>query len=293
MIAAVYAAAFLFLVERVAARMRKRPRKLGRIEIAAYALAIIGVLCFLDGHFVEPYWPQVTHVTLPTAKFPHGSAPLRIVHISDLHADPKAYAEAKVLKLIREQQPDLICFTGDAANERGTPQFRAFMMELGKIAPVYAVRGNWDEPWEAHLLYDNLPVKLLGPKAEEVEIKGHKLEIGGLHADEVASIADRYPQDASVYRIFLYHFPDAVEQMGSAHIDLYLAGHTHGGQVRLPFYGALITFSRYDKKYEAGFYQIGKTVMYVNRGIGMEGGKAPRVRFLDRPEVTVIEVVPQ
>lgn len=292
-IAAVYAAAFLFLAERVIAFARKRPRKLGRIEFVAYALAGVGVLCFLDGYFIEPYWPQVTHVTLKTAKFPPGSAPLRIVHISDLHTDPKPHAEAKVLKLIREQRPDLICFTGDAANENGVAQFRAFMTELGKIAPVYAVRGNWDEPWESHMLYDYLPVNLLGPKATEVEIKGHQLAIGGLHADEVASIAERYSGDASAYRVFLYHYPDAVDEVATANIDLYLAGHTHGGQIRLPFYGALITFSRYDKKYEAGSYQLGKTAMYVNRGIGMEGGKPPRVRFLDRPEVTVIEVVPQ
>jgi predicted MPP superfamily phosphohydrolase len=114
-----------------------------------------------------------------------------------------------------------------------------------------------------------------------------------MHADEVAAIADRYPQDAGDFRLFLYHFPDAVEEASAANIDLYLAGHTHGGQVRLPFYGALITFSRYDKRYEAGLYRLGAATMYVNRGIGMEGGKAPRVRFLDRPEITVIDVAPK
>jgi len=63
--------------------------------------------------------------------------------------------------------------------------------------------------------------------------------------------------------------------------------------VRVPFYGALITFSRYDKKYEAGLYRVGATTMYVNRGIGMEGWRTPRVRFLARPEITVIDVTPK
>jgi predicted MPP superfamily phosphohydrolase len=61
----------------------------------------------------------------------------------------------------------------------------------------------------------------------------------------------------------------------------------------VPFYGALITFSRYDKKYEAGLYRAGATTLYVNRGIGMEGGRPPRVRFLARPEITVIDVTPK
>jgi len=75
-------------------------------------------------------------------------------------------------------------------------------------------------------------------------------------------------------------------------VDLYCAGHTHGGQVALPFYGALVTFSKYGKRFETGLYRVGETRLYVSRGIGMEGGKIPRVRFCSRPEVTVIEIHP-
>jgi predicted MPP superfamily phosphohydrolase len=57
--------------------------------------------------------------------------------------------------------------------------------------------------------------------------------------------------------------------------NLYLAGHTHGGQVALPFYVALVTLSRFDKKYESGLQRVGNTYLYVSRGIGMEGGPAP------------------
>jgi predicted MPP superfamily phosphohydrolase len=89
--------------------------------------------------------------------------------------------------------------------------------------------------------------------------------------------------------VLLYHFPDAIAQAARLRVDLYCAGHTHGGQVALPFYGALITLSGFDKKYEAGLYREHDTWMYVNRGIGMEGS-APRVRFCARPEVTIIEI---
>ncbi len=61
----------------------------------------------------------------------------------------------------------------------------------------------------------------------------------------------------------------------------------------LPLYGALVTLSKFGKKYESGLHREGQTWLYVTRGIGMEGGPAPRVRFFARPEVTVIELAPQ
>ena len=97
--------------------------------------------------------------------------------------------------------------------------------------------------------------------------------------------------NSSDFRILLYHTPDLIKEAVDKGIDLYLCGHTHGGQVRLPFYGAIVTFSGYGKKYESGKYIVGKTVLYVNRGVGMENN-IPRVRFLCRPEVLVIDVKP-
>ena len=98
----------------------------------------------------------------------------------------------------------------------------------------------------------------------------------------------RIPRDE--FKIFLFHYPDCLEEMAQNNVDLYLAGHTHGGQVAMPFYGALMTVSAFGKKYEHGLHKMGETYLYVNRGIGMEGGKAPRVRFCARPEITLFEV---
>lgn len=292
-VASIFGIAFLYLLERIYARLRGRRKPIERFEIVFYALASLGIVCVLYGLLVEPYWPQVTHIKIATAKFPRGSSTVRIVLISDLHTDPKPRADAKIAALIRSEHPDIICFTGDAANVGGEARFRSIMQDLGKIAPVYAVRGNWELPERAAFLYSGLPLHLLGDKAERLTIKGQTVWLGGLHADEIASIDARYPSGNSDFRIFLDHFPDDIQEAKAANVDLYLAGHTHGGQVRLPFYGALVTFSRYDKKYEAGLYHEGSTYMYVTRGVGMEGGKSPRVRFLCRPEVTVIDMVPE
>lgn len=289
-IAVVYVAAILFFLRRIHAKLRHDPRPLRLGEKLAYAVSVLGLLCFLYGWKVEPYWPQVTHATVATSKFQHGTASVRIALISDLHMDEQAYADAKVATLVRAERPDMICFAGDALNTRDASRFQVLMRELAQIAPVFAVRGNWDHALDEHALYDGLPVTLLRDRALDLEIKGQKLLLGGSHAEEITAIEKRFPKDDPRFKIFLYHYPDAIEEAKAEGIDLYLAGHTHGGQVRLPFYGALVTFSRYDKKYEAGFYPEGGTYMYVNRGIGMEGGRAPRVRFLDRPEITVIDI---
>ena len=98
---------------------------------------------------------------------------------------------------------------------------------------------------------------------------------------------------ADCFSIFLYHYPDLIEDLNNLNVDLYLCGHTHGGQVAIPFYGAIITFSKYGKKYESGMYKVGKTVLYVNRGIGLERSPAPQVRFFARPEITVIDIKPK
>ena len=90
------------------------------------------------------------------------------------------------------------------------------------------------------------------------------------------------------FTLLLYHTPDMMPVAAEAGVDLYLAGHTHGGQLRLPFFGALVTGSIYGKRYEMGHYVEGGTQLYVSRGLGMEGLAAPRARLLCPPEMTLV-----
>ena len=92
------------------------------------------------------------------------------------------------------------------------------------------------------------------------------------------------------FTLLLYHSPDLIAHAAEQQIDLYLGGHTHGGQLRLPFYGAMFTSSMYGKQYEAGLFEKGDTRMYISRGVGFEGGGMPRARFLCRPEIVSLEL---
>jgi predicted MPP superfamily phosphohydrolase len=258
-------------------------------------LAAIGLVCMAYARLIEPNWLQVTHVEIQSLKIRSGTFPIRIVQISDTHSEAKPRLEPRLPGVIAGLNPDLIFFTGDAANgPAGVPVFRKLMKDLSAIAPTYAVAGNWDmrHSW-SDLLYGGLGITELDGKAQKVTIRGVDIWIAGAPFDQPELVN---PMLAAVPRgaltVLLFHSPDLVQSLPPGKVDLYFAGHTHGGQVALPFYGALITFSKFGKQYESGLSRYGDTLIYVNRGIGMEGGPVPRVRFCSRPEVTAIDLAP-
>jgi uncharacterized protein len=259
-------------------------------------LAGIGLLCFGYGYFVEPYWLSVTHISLNSPKLTKGSRPIRIVQISDLHSDPKPRLEGRLPQAIAAEQPDLIVFTGDCINSpAGLPVFKECLTELAKIAPTFVVKGNWDAwYWHDLNLFAGTGAHELNGSSALVDVRGTPVWLAGVAVDDekmMEQAISAIPHEA--FKVFLYHYPDLIAEAARLKVDLYCAGHTHGGQIALPLYGALITFSKYGKRYEAGLYREGDTWLYVNRGIGMEGGPVPRVRFWARPEVTVIEISPE
>jgi predicted MPP superfamily phosphohydrolase len=296
-IAAVYVSAVIFAWRR-ARGLRTANSKLCVAEYACYLAALVGTLCIIYAYTIEPYWPEVTHVALSSPKL---HVPLRIVHISDLHCDGTVRLEKRLPELIREQHPDLIVFTGDTfVKEEAIPQAKELLAQFVAIAPTYVVLGNWDSEWArvwrqnvAHpVFFEGTGIHNLAGHGESVEVRGQSIWITGAASNQqhsVPALLQEVPADK--FSIFLFHFPDEVELVAPSRVDLYLAGHTHGGQIALPFYGALMTLSKYDKKYESGLHRIGNAWLYVNRGIGLEG-HPPRARFFARPEITVIDVSP-
>jgi predicted MPP superfamily phosphohydrolase len=259
------------------------------------ALAAAGLLCFLYGWMVEPFWLEVTRVHISSPKLAGALRPIRIVHISDLHSEKRPRLEERLPQVIAAERPDLIVFTGDSLNSLdGLPVFRRLIEDLARIAPVFLVRGNWDARYTDQLDTGGIErARWLDGEGRLLEIAGARLWVSGVAHGAERRIDQALEGAAGAFTVFLYHTPDEIETASARDVDLYCAGHTHGGQVALPWYGALMTLSKYDKRYEAGLYRSGKTWLYVNRGIGMEGGLAPRVRFCARPEVTVIQVGPE
>lgn len=253
------------------------------------SLLVAGVLTLLYGVFIEADWLEVTRVTVKTKKFVTDKT-FRIAHFSDLHVDDDSRAISRLTDVLRKDQPDVIIFTGDSINERdAAPLFRRIMNQLPSKFGRFAVRGNHDTSrWADVNLFDNGPATELNSEFPVVR-DGH-VAICGAPFDDPEVLAHCLSNtQRKAFTIAVFHTPDLVESL-SPQPDLYLAGHTHGGQIALPFYGAVITFSKFDKKYEAGRYQYGDTTLYVNRGIGFEP-HLPKIRLFARPELTIIDVV--
>lgn len=281
-----------WIVRKIAHRRPPQHPRWRRISgHAVVSLAILGCLCMAYGRFIEPRWVEVTHAQVSTVKLQPGKS-VRIVHISDLHCDAKMPAEEALIAAVTKQRPNLIVFTGDATNSQaGRKVFARCMQRLAQIAPLYGVKGNWDCDDPVSPMADTKARELDGD-AVAIQANGAELTLVGFGAaDAPDSSRVRGGIDRSRLLVMLYHHPDEIMSAARQGVDLYLAGHTHGGQLRLPWYGALVTLSKYGKRFEWGLHRVDDTWLYVNRGIGMEGGRAPRVRFLARPEVTIIDLV--
>ena len=283
LVVAVFLGAALVLVRRFVAVPR---RPLGSAGRALVAVAAIGILCVAYGRLVEPRWLEVTHTRVPTRNLPAGHRGVRIVHLSDVHSDPEPRLEERLPAVVASLRPDLIVFTGDAANSpAGLTVFRTLLAALARLAPTFGVKGNWDA-W-----YFRDSDRFAGTGARELDGDSASLDVAGVSVHVAGAAFDRpelldtairsLPADGPA--VILYHcpFPDLVARELVPRVDLFCAGHVHGGQVALPGYGALITLSRFGKRFERGLYPDADGFgfpLYVSRGIGMEGG-SPRVLF--------------
>src|SRR5262249_10930117 len=202
--------------------------------------------------------------------------------------------EGKLVDAVANAHPDIIVFTGDSMNRgEALPLLRQTVSAVAKIAPTFVVRGNWDtEDWFGFDLFGGTGAHELNGDTLRVEVAGVPVWIAGLAYDNERALKNTVraiPSDQ--FSVLLYHSPDLFSEAADQHVDLYCAGHTHGGQVALPFYGAIITLSKFGKRYEAGLYHEKESWLYVNRGVGMAGGYLPRVRFWSPPELTVIDIL--
>jgi len=254
---------------------------------AAILMAMIG----LYSSVLEPRWIETTTLTVKTSKV---TARFRVVLLADIQCDTPGSYEQDVFARIADAKPDLVLLAGDYLQVPGLAMahpasgvLRKLMSESGIRAAAYAVRGNVDAAdWAG--LFTGLgitTVERTTPFAVSSQIT-----LTALSLEDSADVQLEVPQRPG-FHIVLGHKPDFA--LGRVNADLLLAGHTHGGQVQIPLFGPPITFSAIPRAWAEGATRLdaGRTLV-VSRGIGMERGYAPRLRFLARPQLVVIDLVP-
>jgi predicted MPP superfamily phosphohydrolase len=271
--------------------------------------------------WVAPFRLGLTTMTLSVPHLAADARALRILHIGDVHIERETARERSLNALISTLQPDLLLFSGDFVNLSYTHDptaaahiarvLGAWRARFGVLAvpgtpvvePLPRVRAFADAIGAAGGTLELLVSrwKTLDTPIGRVDVLGLETTHGmatdraalaaacqeGPHTDGPAAHESR-----PALRILLVHTPDLIPEAAEAGFDLYLCGHTHGGQIRLPLIGAVVTSSHYGRRFAMGRYTVarpdgGTMTAYVTRGVGLEGWGAPRARFLCPPEVVL------
>ena len=243
---------------------------------------------------IEPNWMDVTRVRISIPNLPDDLQGLRIVQFSDVHLGPYMHRSflRRSVRAIMSLSPDLIVFTGDMVSRdvEADPEDAQLLAPLSARLGVWGVLGNhdhWSDPDFAHEFIErNTPIRILRNQSMLLRVGGSDLYLVGVDdawvgADDADKAFQGVPEDA--VRLVLMHEPDAVEWLPMSPSTLQLSGHTHGGQVRLPFAGALL-LPYLGRKYDVGLYRVRGGWLYVNRGLGVI---APPLRLNCRPEITL------
>lgn len=284
------------------------------LRIALLILLSLILICAAS-LLLSRYGLTVTRFALSQPKL---TQPLRIVQLTDLHNSVFGKGNARLIRKIREQQPDLILLTGDMLNqyEERTDVPVDLIRELVQIAPVYASYGNHERQHERvfgsdlRAAFTEAGATFLNREWVEVEIKGQELRIGGIYGycmagyylrtkeaeeQEVAFLDEFCNTDRT--KLLLCHMPVAWIKYGSLdywNTDYIFAGHAHGGQVRIPFVGGLYApdQGRFPGRCEGLFFsKDGEHTLVLSRGLGTSRSKLPRLNNI--PEILVLDLLPE
>ena len=258
------------------------------------AFQYIGTILVIFGFMIEPSSVIITNIQTSTEQ---RISKLHFIHLADIHMEKISIREKKIIEIIKQRRPDFILFTGDFLNlsfnqnEDSINQVINFFNQINTIAPVYYVSGSSavDLDMTLNLIENKLtPIRLnnnnLVIKYNETEINLVGISCTHRPHEDIKILPGLL--DKNRLNILLYHSPDLIFELDNRHkVDIMLSGHTHGGQVRIPFLGAFFTGSLYGRKLQNGMYKFNNTLLYISRGIGLEGLGAPRVRIFCSPEI--------
>ncbi len=245
---------------------------------------------------IEPNQLQVERVEVALPRLPGAFDGLTIAQLSDLHLGPYVTEAhiANAVQMTNALEPDVIVLIGDLVNSswRYIEPCAEIISKLDAPLGVYAVLGNHDY-WVGYLNLTLASIKKAGVHLLRNQVvpltRGRStLYLAGiddmwLHLGNMNRALESVPNNAC--KIALLHEPDFVDISARHEIDLQLSGHSHGGQVRVPFFGPLV-LPKYGEKYPMGLYRVGNfTRLYTTRGIGV---LPPAVRFNCPPEITLL-----
>jgi len=256
--------------------------KFSRRKFILTALVLAPCAVVADAKWLEPAWVKIRKVRIGDGKPSH-----RLVYFTDLHYKGDRDSAESVVNQINSVSPDFVCFGGDLMEDvKFLPAALEILSEIK--SPLFGVPGNHD-------FWSRAPFAMIrdcfAATGGAWLLDEHRITADGkinvIGASCLVTNGVLPPANPETKNILLMHYPAWVKKLGGRTFDLMLAGHSHGGQFRIPFYGA-ITLPFGVDEYDLGLFQTRSGPLYVNPGIGYLGDYD--IRFNCRPEITVIEI---
>lgn len=275
------------------------PKMTRRRFLGGVSFAGVGTLAY--ARFFEAELLQVSHVAVPLSQ--EARQPLKLLHLSDLHASALVSLEyiERAIRRGLEWKPDVICVTGDFVTRQfdRPAEFAAVLKQLPSVAPTFATLGNhdggaWsrknggfqDFQWISSVLRES-GIELLHNKSIPVKLGDWPLRfvgVGDRWADSFDAASAFSGVTAETTNVFLSHNPDEKDAVSARPWHLMLSGHTHGGQLRVPWIGATPFAPVRDKRFVAGLHRWNNRWLHVTKGIGSVFG----MRINCPPEVSCL-----
>ena len=277
-----------------------RKKRLSLFGKVAILLVLAGMASFADAYWIEPNWLKTEHVVIHDPELAEVLEGVKVVQISDIHLQGGlGNLERNLIAEINALKPDLLFITGDFFSDKQKRELAVEVSALSELirsfkttAGIFGVPGNYDGPLNNPAIMKKFKaagIDILINENRAVALPNHKtLYLAGFgyfrRKNEKLETFSGIPSDVPV--VLLAHDPDNFDEAIEAGVNLLLVGHTHGGQIGIPF---LVEKSKKANKspFMRGLFVRGRTKMYVNRGIATT--HVP-IRFFNRPEITVIEV---
>jgi hypothetical protein len=235
---------------------------------------------------------QVEYVekTLSLPRLPAAWDGLTVLHLSDLHlhGTPDRDWFQAIMDRCADWRPDLVALTGDVADSE--VHHRWIIPLLGRLrwqVAAFAILGNHDHRHDVTLIRRRLRrvgMRVLENNWAEAEARGEKFVVIGHEGPWLRGAPDLSACPEGPFRLCLSHTPDHIRWARRHHVDLMLAGHVHGGQIRVPPFGSILLPSKLGRRHDMGTFVLPPTTLHVSRGLS---GEHP-VRFNCRPEVTLL-----
>lgn len=253
-------------------------------------LLLIGVLIFMYARFIGTRFLNIKEYAIYDTVLPETFDGLKIVHLTDIHYGTIVNAKnlTNIVNQINQLKPDIVVFTGDlydesiVLNDKIVNEIVTCLKNINSTLGKFAVAGNHDYSSDlfAQIITDSGFTYLENSSQIIYDENNTPLEIIGFDDAWKGNPNYNIPLSNN-YKIVLVHEPDEISKILPLNVNLVLAGHSHGGQIRLPFIGALYTPNG-SKNYKNDYYEFTNTKMYISYGIGTS---VLKIRLFNQPSI--------